>query len=833
MSSLSFEPARLFTAFGTVIYVEPFTGELRHGPLESSPPNAFFERGDRPVGASAHGRLIHAVDGSAEPISCYSGTCFSISQSQSESQAVDPTVFELIPLERGLLALKSAGLFLSAIPDGQMKLSALVCSTWELFIASENWCTESSGGLALSLRDPTLDRRAIEGYVIHPVIRMNSNRRPHSRKILIYGHANCSHGRIYYDICKHLHNVGYICDMLDCSINHIEYIQSIIPYYDMVISALDGVSRLVDVYRVPYEKIIALSHHEFDIRLLIEQKGINIFEKFANYGVVSEYVYCASVMRGVLRPPMVASLGVNYDEFYTAVSERLTTVGYASTMSAMAYGVEWKRGRLAKMAALDAGLVFKVPGSTSHQISFHDMPNFYQSVDAVVMSSINESGPLSVLEGAAAGRLVIGTPVGHFPIKAAQGGGILAPVEPQKFKEFTAATLRFYRDNPSAYVEKCRSIQLAARKFDWEYTIAEWVELIESAQSSSAGKRKAHRHMGEEKGNHALHKAVICDMDWLSSYLADEHGYLIGLLNELYDFDIIDSSSTNFSDEETLKHLNSYSALLVAYQGKVPIPLDRISAYKLLKVDDLVSYDSGYDELLNYLISSADTIISPYAYEFRNHFDHGSVVWVPYSSSLEGCKDHDRISFNEDPLPKILVSGSIAWDRPLRQYAASLNDSRIDVLGHPGYWNKYNENSNAFVKTKYYDELSKYLCCFCDGHSYRYVHLKNFEIASVGSLLLTDRLIEKEMNALGFVDYQTCIFVDKEDLLEKIEWITDERNRSAVDTIRKAGMRLARERHMTRHRALQINDLVNSCVEGIAFEKGASLRTNLHMARLD
>src|SRR5205814_1106457 len=126
-----------------------------------------------------------------------------------------------------------------------------------------------------------------------------------------------------------------------------EYVQSIFPYYDLIISALAGIPALVDSYRVPYEKLISLSHHEFDIRMLIEQKGIEVFERFANYGVVSEYVYCASVMRGVPRPPMVASLGVNYDEFYTDVAERLSTVGYASSMSATTYGVEWKRGELA------------------------------------------------------------------------------------------------------------------------------------------------------------------------------------------------------------------------------------------------------------------------------------------------------------------------------------------------------------------------------------------------------------------------------------------------------------------------------------------------------
>ena len=43
MSDLSTAPrARLFTAFGTVLYVDVASGELRHGPIESSPANAVF-----------------------------------------------------------------------------------------------------------------------------------------------------------------------------------------------------------------------------------------------------------------------------------------------------------------------------------------------------------------------------------------------------------------------------------------------------------------------------------------------------------------------------------------------------------------------------------------------------------------------------------------------------------------------------------------------------------------------------------------------------------------------------------------------------------------------
>ncbi|MBM2714229.1 glycosyltransferase family 25 protein [Mesorhizobium caraganae] len=495
MNSPSFKPARLFTAFGTVIYVEPFTGELRHGPVESSPANAFFESGNRSGGANRQGRLIHAVNGSAEPISCYSGTCFSVSQSQRENQAVDPTIFELIPLERGLLALKSGGVFLSAIPDGQMRLSAPVCSTWELFVASENWCTEIAGlgGEILRAAGPEFDRSGIHGYIIHPVIRARTNRNSKGPRVLIYGYTKWSHGRVYYDIMRKLHELGFIVDILDWQINNIDHVEYLSKYYDVWMSALDGVSTLVDRYQVPYDRIIAISHHEFDIRMLVEQKGKDVFEKFANYGVVSESVYSASMMLGIPRMPEVASLGIDYQSFFSPLPERLTTVGYATSMSVQTYGVEWKRGDLAEAAAEEAGLIFKVAGSTANQISFHDMPIFYQSVDAVVTSSVNESGPLSVMEGAAAGRLVIGTSVGHFPLKAYQGGGIIAPIEPSKFKAFTSATLRYYKENPAAFVEKCYMTREAARKFDWQYSIDEWVDLIERPGSAAKSSRLATR----------------------------------------------------------------------------------------------------------------------------------------------------------------------------------------------------------------------------------------------------------------------------------------------------------------------------------------------------
>ena len=498
MTDLSHAPrARLFTVFGTVLYVDAASGHLRHGPVETCPANAVFVA--EPGWGQPHrkGRLVQEKADSLEPIVCLPDHCQTASSMENGGNSAAGTLLELVPLERGLIAFTANGLYLMAGRDGMVSLSRPICSTWECYLASEHWCTDGADNeQLLATENAMFDRKRIQDYVIHPLIRKRANAKSTATKVLIYGYPQWSHGRVYYDLCKHLHRRGYIADIINWRGSHSAYFADLISFYDLFMTALDGVRTLTDVYGVPCDRVVALSHHELDIRTLIDQKGVEVFDKFANYGVVSEYVYCASLMKGVPRVPKVVPLGVNFAEFYSNISERLATVGYAGSMSVNTYGIEWKRGELAEAAAHEAGLEFRVAGSTAKQISFHDMPEFYRSVDAVLISSISESGPLTVMEAAAAGRLVIGTPVGHFPRKAYEGGGILAPIEAGEFKAFTVETLRYYKDNPAAYQDKCHAIQEAARRFDWKYTIDEWVDLIEAARPPGERKQRTRRASG-------------------------------------------------------------------------------------------------------------------------------------------------------------------------------------------------------------------------------------------------------------------------------------------------------------------------------------------------
>jgi hypothetical protein len=471
-------PSRLFTTFGTVLYVDA-SGELRHGSIESSPANALLV-----AHTSGEAVWLTAKDGDARRVIVCSDERCQVSSSDVSEPFEREVALELLPLERGLIALRAAGRFLCADPDGRVSLSRPACSTWECYLASQRWCGELTSGDAMSIDGAAaanIDRLAIKKFVIDPRLRAHTGARDYKAKILVFGYPQWSHGRVYYDVSRILYQSGYLIDIINWQIDHASYMGEVLQYYDFVMTSPDGVVNLANHYGVAFDRMIVVSHHEMDIRMLVEQKGCEIFSEFANYGAVSDFVYCASLIQGVRRAPRVTPLGVDFSEFYSELPEKLHRVGYASSMALSTFGVDWKRGHLAETAAKGADLEFHVAGSTGSQTSFHEMPQFYRSVDAVLSSSISEGGPLPVMEAAAAGRLVIGTPVGHYPLKAYQGGGMLAPVEPEKFVSFVSEILLHFKSRPDEFVEKCRSIRDAARKFDWQYSIDAWADLIGGA----------------------------------------------------------------------------------------------------------------------------------------------------------------------------------------------------------------------------------------------------------------------------------------------------------------------------------------------------------------
>jgi hypothetical protein len=310
-------------------------------------------------------------------------------------------------------------------------------------------------------------------------------------------------------------------------------------------------------------------------------------------------------------------------------------------------------------------------------------------------------------------------------------------------------------------------------------------------------------------------RGILCDADWLSTYIVVEHLYLLKLLHRDYGFDIINCKHLDFENEMAITDLNSYDVLLLTYHWYRKLPMDLITSYKVYRMDDLLN-NPTYDEIAKFYIRHADTVITPYAHVFHKYHEHGDVIMTPYSSAVETCTDYQNLDFNDDPKVKVLISGNLHETAPFRKYVANLNNENLERIVHPGYYQPNDPSNEAVVRDRYFRKLREYICCFTDALTFGYMVLKSFEIPSVGALLLADRKIEEEMNDLGFVDYETCIFCDEITFEGTVAWIVDPSNRQAVDRIRRTGMTVSRGRHLTRHRAAQINDLITQRAYGLS-----------------
>ena len=112
--------ARLFTAFGTVLYVDATSGELRHGPIDSSPANAMFVA-DESSPEKPLGSLVHEQAGKSHPIACSTEGSWSTVGERTHDTPGTPTKFDLIRLGAKLLGLRAGNLYLCAEPTGKSR----------------------------------------------------------------------------------------------------------------------------------------------------------------------------------------------------------------------------------------------------------------------------------------------------------------------------------------------------------------------------------------------------------------------------------------------------------------------------------------------------------------------------------------------------------------------------------------------------------------------------------------------------------------------------------------------------------------------------------------
>ncbi|HLQ90069.1 MAG TPA: glycosyltransferase [Xanthobacteraceae bacterium] len=118
---------RIFTKHQTWLYVDPATGELRHGPDGGHHFNVTF------VKHGTRGQIVHEHGNVQKPIVAQPDRCFVVDRQTAPAGSLTPAVFEVVELDRGWVGLKADGVFLCAEPDGRLTLSRKACGAWENF----------------------------------------------------------------------------------------------------------------------------------------------------------------------------------------------------------------------------------------------------------------------------------------------------------------------------------------------------------------------------------------------------------------------------------------------------------------------------------------------------------------------------------------------------------------------------------------------------------------------------------------------------------------------------------------------------------------------------
>jgi hypothetical protein len=206
------------------------------------------------------------------------------------------------------------------------------------------------------------------------------------------------------------------------------------------------------------------------------------------------------------------------------------------------------------------------------------------------------------------------------------------------------------------------------------------------------------------------------------------------------------------------------------------------------------------------IINHFDRILATYAYLFPRVFSDvpkvaEKVVWLPHF-----IRDEFWVPYQPDPLPRILLSGTIEPNiYPFRyQVSQMTHNYPIDILPHMGY----RKQRHDIIGHKYIEHLSRYLVGFTCCSNESYLLAKFFEIPASGALLLAyEAPIREQLQALGFIEGKNYLAVDTHNLRERIQYVLDPKNRPVINQIRQQGYQLVWSKHKMSDRARLIDSI--------------------------
>lgn len=297
------------------------------------------------------------------------------------------------------------------------------------------------------------------------------------KRVLFFVENGWAFGSLHHGLCKELFKKNIYCNVLDWSQDYtLEDFRLLNELYDTFVT-IPNMAYLLLNKNIPAEKIIIVAHEQTDLYYTSQVFGVDFFDQFKKFGGISPIIRDTSKKIGITKEMTLVTNGVHFNNFYRPVKDNLKVVGYGGAKHSSNYfGVDRKRGHLVEM------IVEGVDNISFLNHKFYNylcMPSYYEQIDCLIVSSLEDAGGLPALEAAASGVLVMSTSVGYFEKHGPKGGGIVLPMDEVNFVEQGIVFLEYFRDNSKAYTEKCREIQeYAKNNYDWSVVIDTWVNLL-------------------------------------------------------------------------------------------------------------------------------------------------------------------------------------------------------------------------------------------------------------------------------------------------------------------------------------------------------------------
>ena len=241
--------------------------------------------------------------------------------------------------------------------------------------------------------------------------------------------------------------------------------------------------HLISKYGISPRKIAFIAHARWDLHTTLRDMPQNIRLDLNRISVISQdlsdYYHTQSMAFGCY--PRVTRLGIHYDRFAEIGKKcpvtRIQNIGIMGAYESYNFfGEEIKRGRLVEETIRELNLESEFKFNLIRYPKGHYLasPNRYAGLDCVVMASTEEGGGLPMIEGAAAGRLCMGTCVGYHYY----GGGIALPTKEEDFKTCMKEQLKSLNRSPNViqYWIDCGSKE--AQAFDWSNRRKEWMDFL-------------------------------------------------------------------------------------------------------------------------------------------------------------------------------------------------------------------------------------------------------------------------------------------------------------------------------------------------------------------